>query len=271
MRLAIFSDIHGNPLALNAVLADVERQGEIDEYWVLGDLAALGYDPVTPLETITALPQARFTRGNTDRYVVTADLPVPPEKALEEPALLAEVIEATRSFSWTRGYVSSSGWLDWLTTLPLEVRLTLPDGTRVLGVHAAPGRDDGPGLHPKHSDDELQQRLAGCEADVVVVGHTHVPMDRQVGRRRVINLGSVSNPVTPGLQATYALLEADLQGYRIQLRHVDYDREAVIKAIEQARHPTPSFLIGLMRGERITSSDPGFFQAGRRAQNQKKL
>jgi predicted RNA-binding Zn-ribbon protein involved in translation (DUF1610 family) len=48
------------------------------------------------------------------------------------------------------------------------------------------------------------------------------------------------------------------------------DREAVIKAIEQARHPTPSFLIGLMRGERITSSDPGFFQAGRRAEHQKK-
>jgi predicted phosphodiesterase len=269
MRLAIISDIHGNPLALNAVLADIARQGEIDAYWVLGDVAALGYDPVTPLQTITALPHASCTRGNTDRYVVTEDLPVPPEKALEEPALLPEVIEATRSFSWTRGYVSAAGWLDWLESLPLEVRLTLPDGTRVLGVHAAPGRDDGPGLHPTHSDDDVEQRLAGCEADVVIVGHTHVPMDRQAGQRRVINLGSVSNPVTPGLQATYALLEADAQGYRIQLRSVEYDREAVIKAILHARHPTPYFLIGLMRGERITSSDPGFFQAGRRAQNQK--
>ncbi|HLY29589.1 MAG TPA: metallophosphoesterase family protein [Ktedonobacterales bacterium] len=270
MRLVILSDIHGNPLALDAVLADIQRQGEIDAYWALGDFAALGYDPVTPLETITSLPHASFTRGNTDRYVVTEDLPVPPKKALEEPALLAQVIEATRSFSWTRGYVSAAGWLDWLTTLPLEVRLTLPDGTRVLGVHAAPGRDDGPGLHPKHSDGELEQRLAGCEAEVVIVGHTHVPMDRRVGGIRAINLGSVSNPVTPGLQATYVLLEADAQGYSIQLRRVEYDREAVIKAIEQARHPTPSFLIGLMRGERITPSDPGFFQAGRRAKNQKK-
>src|SRR5262249_42231203 len=82
-------------------------------------------------------------------------------KALEDPALLSQVIEATRSFSWTRGYVSAAGWLDWLTTLPLEVRLTLPDGTRVLGVHAAPGRDDGPGLHAKHSEGELEKRLAG--------------------------------------------------------------------------------------------------------------
>src|SRR5579884_3283690 len=204
MRLAIFSDIHGNPLALDAVLADIQHQGDIDAYWVLGDFAALGYDPVTPLETITALPQASYIRGNTDRYVVTKDLPVLPEKVLEEPQLLSEIIEVTRSFSWTRGYVSAAGWLDWLANLPLEVRLTLPDGTRVLGVHASPGRDDGPGLRPKDSDDDIAQRLAGCNADLIIAGHTHVPMDRQVGSSRIINLGSVSNPITPGLQATYA-------------------------------------------------------------------
>lgn len=51
MRLAILSDTHGNPLALDAVLADIQIRGEADRYWVLGDFAALGYDPVTPLET----------------------------------------------------------------------------------------------------------------------------------------------------------------------------------------------------------------------------
>ncbi len=267
MRLAILSDIHGNPLALDAVLADIQNQGDVDAYWVLGDFAALGYDPVTPLETITALPQASFTRGNTDRYVVTPDLPVPPEKALQDPALLPQIMEAVRSFSWTRGYVCASGWLDWLMNVPLEVRLTLPDGTRMLGVHASPGRDDGPGFGPRQSDGELEQRLAGCEADLVIVGHTHVPLDRQVGSIRVVNLGSVSNPVTQGLQATYVLLDANEQGYRIQFRRVDYDREAVIRAIEHSGHPTPSFLIGFMRGERIPSSDPGFFQAGRSSEN----
>lgn len=269
MRLALLSDIHGNPLALDAVLGDIQNQGGVDAYWVLGDFSALGYDPVTPLEKITALPHIRFTRGNTDRYVVTEDLPLPPERALQDPALLPEVIEATRSFAWTRGYLSATGWLNWLTKLPLEVRLTLPDGTHLLGVHASPGRDDGPGLQPRHSDDRLAQRLTGCEADLVVVGHTHIPLDRHVGSIHVINLGSVSNPITPGLQATYALLEADTHGYRIQLRRVDYDREAVIKAIEHSGHPTPSFLAGYMRGERIVSSDPGFFQSGRRGGNQK--
>ena len=81
MRLAILSDIHGNPLALDAVLTDIRSQGEVDAYWVLGDFAALGYDPVTPLEKVTALSHASFTRGNTDRYVVTEDLPVQPQGA----------------------------------------------------------------------------------------------------------------------------------------------------------------------------------------------
>ena len=44
MRMAILSDIHGNPLALDAVLTDIQEQGGVDGYWVLGDLVALGYD-----------------------------------------------------------------------------------------------------------------------------------------------------------------------------------------------------------------------------------
>lgn len=63
MRLALFSDVHGNPFALDAVLADIQRQGKVDAYWGLGDFAALGYDPVTPLERITALQHARSPAG----------------------------------------------------------------------------------------------------------------------------------------------------------------------------------------------------------------
>src|SRR5437588_13023930 len=102
MRLAILSDIHGNPLALDAVLTDIRSQGEVDAYWLLGDFTALGYDPVTPLEKVTALSHASFTRGNTDRYVVTEDLPVQREKSLEDPSLLPDVIESVSSFSLTR-------------------------------------------------------------------------------------------------------------------------------------------------------------------------
>lgn len=203
-----------------------------------------------------------------DHYVATENLLMPPERALQDPALLPQVIEATRSFSWTRGYLSATGWLDWFTNLPLEVRLTLPDGTCLLGAHASPGKNDGPSILPRQTNAYLAQRLAGCEADLIIVGHTHMPLDRHAGSIHVINLGSVSNPITPGLQATYARLEADAHGYHIQLQRVEYDREVVIKAIAQSGHPTPSFLQGYMQGEHIVSSDLGFFQSSWRAGNQ---
>ena len=77
MRIALLSDIHGNPLALDAVLADIEAQGGVDTYWLLGDFSSLGYDPVGVLERVTKLPNAFFLRGNHDRYTVTGERPGP--------------------------------------------------------------------------------------------------------------------------------------------------------------------------------------------------
>ena len=75
MRLALLSDVHGNPIALEAVLADVAARGGADGYWVLGDHAAQGFDPVGALRRLTALPNAAFSRGNTDRYVLGDEYP----------------------------------------------------------------------------------------------------------------------------------------------------------------------------------------------------
>lgn len=247
MRLAVLSDLHGNLIALDAVLADLQTQGPIDAYWVLGDLAAIGYDPVTPLERVVGLPNVRCVRGNTDRYVVTGDLPLREEQVRADPALLTQYMESARAFGWTRGYLTASGWFDWLANLPLEQRLRLPDGTRLLAVHASPGRDDEPGIRAEHSDAEVEALLAGCEADLVLVGHTHRALDRQVSGVRVVNPGSISNPLPAGGPARYALVEADQEGYTIQQREVAYDHDAVIHAIEAVHYPSPAFLSQFMR------------------------
>ncbi len=70
MRLAMLSDIHGNPIALDAVLDDIDSQGGVDEYWILGDHANQGYDPVGVMERLDRLPTKRCVSGNTDRYLV---------------------------------------------------------------------------------------------------------------------------------------------------------------------------------------------------------
>src|SRR5438445_13079387 len=77
MRVAVFADIHGNSIALNAVLADITARGGADAYWVLGDLIAIGADPVGTLERLAALPNATFVQGNTERYLLTGERPYP--------------------------------------------------------------------------------------------------------------------------------------------------------------------------------------------------
>jgi len=242
MRVALLSDLHGNSIALDAVLRDAADQGGADEFCVLGDLVAHGPDPVGVLERIVELPGVRFVRGNTDRYVVTGDRPPPSvEDAKHDPKLVDVIVQIANGFSWTRGVVAQAGWFEWLVELPFEQRLALPDGTRILGVHASPVGDDR-GLNAHATDEELAERLQGCSADVVFAGHTHTPFDRVVGDIRVVNLGSVSMPKGEDRRATYTILEARSDGYELHHRRVEYDLGAVVKAMEASTYPMPEWV-----------------------------
>jgi predicted phosphodiesterase len=245
------SDMHGNRLAVEAVVADGEEQG-VEAWWVLGDLVAIGADPVATLELLTNLPDVRFVRGNTDRYVVTGERPPPfADEVRDNPTLspLFDLIEA--SFLWTRDRIAESGWLDWLAELPREQRVNLADGTRLLGVHASPRSDDGLGITPDVSDADLGALMADVDADVVCGGHTHQPTDRRVGAVRAINLGSVSNPITSDLRASYVVIEADGREHRVEHRRVPYDHDAVLARIEHSGHPAAEFLSEFQRGQQV--------------------
>ena len=98
------------------------------------------------------------------------------------------------------------------------------------------------------SDDAIAASLEGCEADLVCVGHTHRPVNRLVGPWHVVNLGSLSDPPTAERRASYVLLHADEAGYQVEHRLVEYDREAVIQALEQSGHPAAAFIITHLRG-----------------------
>ncbi len=252
MRIALFSDIHGNAVALDAVLADIATQGGVDEYWILGDLVAIGPQPLAVLERLAALPNARFTRGNTDGYIATGELPSPSHADVSADLTQLPIFEeVARTMAWTQGIVAISGWLPFLDALPLEQRLTLPNGARLLGVHAAPGQDNGDGLRPDYPEAYLRAQITGCEADLVCVGHTHWPMNIRLGNTHVVNLGSLSNHRTPELAAWYVLLEADSAGYRLQHRPVHYDRAAVIANLQAIRHPAQAFIVRHLQGKHV--------------------
>lgn len=249
MRIALLSDIHGNSIALDAVLADINTVGGVDAYWILGDLVGLGPDPVGVLERLAQPRNATIVRGNTDHYLVTDERPGPHIADVEaDPSLISLYGIVAKQIGWTQGAVTTAGWLPWFEELLFESRLTLPDGTRLLGIHASPGRYDGTGIHPNLSVEELRFLLSGSDADLVCVGHTHWPMDSQVDSIRLINLGCVSNPHPPDLRACYVLLEANSSGYQIEHRRVDYDRAAVIEQIRRVKYPNGEYLVEGLNG-----------------------
>jgi predicted phosphodiesterase len=254
VRIAVMSDMHGNPIALDTVIEDIARRGGVDGYWVLGDIIALGHAPVKVLEQLAALPNLQCVRGNTERYVCTGDRPPPSLRQAEaDPSRLPILVEVAGTFAWTQGAVTQAGWLEWLAALPVEMETALPDGTKVLGVHAAPGRDDGMGFYPGLTDAELAQLLGDCDADLVFVGHTHQAMDVTVDGTRVVNVGSVSNPVPPDLRADYVLLEATPSGYQLEHCRVDHDRDAAVAALGRMRHPGARFIVELLEGRYVLS------------------
>lgn len=244
MKIALLADIHGNDLALQAVLTDIERQGGVDAFWVLGDLAAIGHAPVKVLDILAALPNVKIIRGNTDSYLVTGDRPGPtlPE-VVSDPAKLGLLVEMEGNFSWTQGAVTATGWLDWLSDLPLEFRAQLPDGTTVLGVHASPGRDSGPGLLPEDGEAEMEALLLDCPEDLVCVGHTHQPFSLYFRGKHIVNPGSVSNPGGSDPRASFAILTANEDGYQVEHFRVPYDHHKVIEILAQIRHPARRFIM----------------------------
>lgn len=219
MRIAVISDIHGNVVALDAVLADA---GEVDAYWFLGDLVAHGPRPVECVRRVAALPGLVAVRGNTDRYVLTR----PPDPAM------------TPSFDWTKSRLSADD-LAWFEALPVEARPA--DG--VLLVHASPGRDDGPGLDPNTADAELAGAFTSGDAGLVAVGHTHHPDDRRLDGVRVVNPGSVSLPRTSDALTRYAILTRTGDGWSVEHRAVGYDRDAVLADLAASDHPSAAWLI----------------------------
>jgi putative phosphoesterase len=251
MRLGIIADIHGNDVALRTVLQDAERLG-VSRWWALGDLVLFGPRPAEVLELLLGLPGIAVLRGNTDRYVLTGEQPAP-HATLADAARSIDLVERYAAMAahiaWTRGVLDQAGLLDALEGLPAQLRLRVAGESTVLGVHASPRADDGPGIDPRAGDEQLGPLLAGCGADVVIGGHTHYATDRRVDGIRALNPGSAGLPRTPGT-AGWLLLDDEEGHLAVTQREVPFDAGAVVSDLQRRRHPGREFVASLLTGQR---------------------
>jgi putative phosphoesterase len=205
VRVAALYDVHGNAPALEAVLAEVEREG-FDHIVVGGDLVS-GPLPRETLELATSI-DAVFVRGNADRLASPA---MNPEWDADRRWVEAQLDE--RQIAWLAG---------------LELSAVL-DGT--LYVHATP-QDDETVFTELTTDERMAELFGAVEESRVVVGHTHMQLVRQVGGVTVVNAGSVGMPYEPERGAYWAAIGDD-----VELRRTDYDYEQAAELIRATGYP----------------------------------
>ncbi len=244
MKIAIISDIHGNLLALQAVLADIARQG-VDQTVNLGDILS---GPLQPAETADLLMALRFPtiKGNHERQLLAAH------------AMPAAQIDLRDSDGYAAAQIThaQAAWLDALPTqFALSDDVWLCHGTPASDLQqwmetVVPGFGEhgNPGVRAA-TPDEVAARLGDCAYPVVLCGHTHVPRIAQCGQTLVVNPGSVGLPGYQGghpypyviengaPHARYAVLEKTVGGWQVNLRAVPYDHLAQARVAESNQRP----------------------------------
>jgi len=226
-RLAVLSDIHGNLLALDAVIRDMEALAEpVDQVIVAGDSINIGLQSVEVLDRIAALGWAAI-RGNHEFYLLD-------HGTEREPA-------SRRDFTmppWLSQTIPKH-WKARLAAFPDTLSLHYPDAPPVRVAHGVPG-DPWRGVYPAsfQSDSEVAALLAGTLERTVILGHTHLPLKRRVisanSEWQIYNPGSVGFAIDgqPGT-ATYMLLAGSLAGWRADLRRVPFDLPTMLDALER--------------------------------------
>ncbi len=229
MRILVFSDIHSNLTALEAVLA---AAGNVDAYWCLGDLVGYGPDPNECIALVRDLPNLVCVRGNHDA------------------ATLGEVDqntfnhEASLAITWTKRNLNAESQ-EFLLSLP--ERMLMDDITL---VHGSPRNPVWDYIMDAMTAERMFQFF---DTRICLVGHTHVPaiwkesesesprglvLDYQKTKiltKSIVNPGSVGQPRDHDPRAAFAIF--DPQESLWELRRVPYKISEVQSRIKKSGLP----------------------------------
>ena len=246
MTLAIFSDVHGNLPALEAVLADLDQRRP-DQVFCLGDL--VGYAP-WPNEVVNEVRRRGIPTlaGNYDQGIglASADCGCAYKTDVEKGL-------GAQSIAYTNQAINDEERA-YLRHLPKHMRLEFQDEPctlNLLMVHGSP-RKINEYLFEDRPEKSFLRLLEEAHADVLLFGHTHRPYHRalpyehagETRYRHALNIGSVGKPKDGDPRAAYLLLHLDPHsnltdpaGLRSELVRVAYDVERAAAAVETSALP----------------------------------
>lgn len=227
MKILVFSDIHSNATAFEAVL---DAAGSVDAYWCLGDIVGYGPDPNDCIRLVRELPNLLCVRGNHD----AATLGDVDQQTFNHEASLA--------ITWTKRHLNAEG-LEYLLSLPEKL-----DQDDITIVHGSPRNPVWDYVMDYMTAVRMFQFF---DKEICLLGHTHVPaiwyeneapkapvMEYQKVKiigKCILNPGSVGQPRDHDPRAAFALF--DPQEKTWELRRIAYDVESVQARIKKSGLP----------------------------------
>ena len=219
MRIAVISDIHSNLDAFEAVIADLP---EYDELFCLGDLVGYGPQPNEVVQKIRQLRPSVVLMGNHDSAVVTGDTE-------------GFSLHAAEAVEWTRKRINSRN-RDYLATLKPSEKLEKSNRPMAL-FHASPRDPLTEYIFPGMPETTARKLIEKTGAEIVLLGHTHMPMLYSFDHEMLGNPGSVGQPRDGDPRASYATLSIAEGRCSFDIKRVDYDVNPVADKIVQAGLP----------------------------------
>jgi putative phosphoesterase len=232
MRIALLSDIHGNLVALEAVLARLQGES-VDAYVHLGDAASFGPQPVEVLERLHALG-ARNVMGNTDAWLLD---PQPrPIRDSDTPRL-------NHIDLWCCERLGPEH-KDFVRSFEPLVELALDGDKTLLCYHGSP-RSNREFIRAATPELEVEAMLAGRHAAVMAGGHTHEQMLRRFRSTLLVNAGSVGQACEWGHNtgrrhypwAEYAIVTAAGGSFEVEFARVGFDVDAACRIAHERHMP----------------------------------
>ena len=223
-RIAVFGDIHGNVVALDAVRKAV-KAAKPDAVMITGDLVLNGPEPAAAVDGVRDLEAggALVVQGNTD--VAVADF----DYAAAFPWLTDGVPESFRAAAeWAHDELGPER-VDWLRRLPSERRLRTDD-TLALVCHASPGSQTA-GFDQVLDPNVTLERVSRTDARVIGCGHTHLPEVRDLGWKVIVNAGSAGYVFDGDPTASWALVDIADGEVTAEIRRTEFDVMVVSNGI----------------------------------------
>ena len=229
VKLLLIADIHANYEALQTVLETPH-----DRAICLGDVVDYGPEPDRCIDLLRkkSIPTIRGNHDNAVAFKVDRQCGY----------RYRHLSVATREYTWK---VLDRFRIEYLQRLPLLIKEEI-DGKKLYLTHASP-RSMFEYIKPETLDEEIQSMINEAtepvEAKYMVVGHSHIPMNRKLGDLTIINPGSVGQPRDGDSRASCAVF--DTENGETEIIRLEYDIDTVCVKIEE-RMPHAEELINIL-------------------------